>query len=86
MTKPSIVILGAGPAGLTSAYFHLQKGHQVTVIEKSSETGGLSRGVSFLGGKFDLGPHSFYANYSQESIDFLKRFIGEDNFFKKKIF
>jgi len=84
LTKPSIVILGAGPAGLTSAYFHLQKGHQVTVIEKSSETGGLSRGVSFLGGKFDLGPHSFYANYSQESIDFLKRFIGEDNFFKKK--
>jgi len=36
-----VAIVGAGPAGLTSAYFLRQAGHEVTVYEKMEEAGGL---------------------------------------------
>lgn len=75
-----VYILGAGPAGLASAYFYVRKGFQVTVIERSNSIGGLSRGISFLGAKYDLGPHSFFANYSAESKAFFDFFIGRENY------
>jgi protoporphyrinogen oxidase len=80
--KGNLFILGAGPAGLASAYFHLKKGYKITIIEKSNTVGGLSKGISFLGDKYDLGPHSFYANYSQETKIFFNRFVGKENYSK----
>jgi len=80
--RNKVIVLGAGPAGLASAFFYLEKGFQVTVIEKSGEVGGLSRGVSFLGRTYDLGPHSFFGNYSDETKAFFERFIGKDDYSK----
>lgn len=77
-----VVILGAGPSGLASADFYLQKGYKVTIIEKTSETGGLARSIDFLGNKYDLGPHTFYSNYSSQTKEFYNRFIGEENYYK----
>jgi len=84
MSETKVVILGAGPAGLTYAYIHKQKGHHVTVIERSTNIGGLSKGISFLDSRFDLGPHSFYSNYSRETQGFFQKFIGKGNFSKIK--
>lgn len=39
-----IAIVGAGITGLTSAFRLSQKGHQVTIFEKTSATGGLTAG------------------------------------------
>lgn len=42
-TGKSVAIVGAGPAGMTAAYYLRKKGHQVTVFEKLPETGGQMR-------------------------------------------
>jgi len=38
-----VAVVGAGPAGLTAAYYLAKSGHQVTVFEKESEAGGQLR-------------------------------------------
>lgn len=40
-TGHKIAIVGAGPAGLTAAFYLKKKGHQVTVFEQRSEPGGM---------------------------------------------
>ena len=35
--------MGAGPAGLTAAYYLAKKGHEVTVFEKNPKAGGQCR-------------------------------------------
>jgi NADPH-dependent glutamate synthase beta subunit-like oxidoreductase len=42
-TGKKIAVIGAGPAGLTAAYFLTRKGHEVEVYEESKEIGGLLR-------------------------------------------
>jgi len=55
-----IVILGAGPAGLTAAYELSRMGVHCTVLERNSGPGGLARTVEYKGYLFDLGGHRFY--------------------------
>lgn len=33
--KPSVVVVGAGVIGITSAYYLAKQGHKVTVLEKN---------------------------------------------------
>ena len=40
-TGKNITIVGAGPAGLTAAYYLREMGHNVTVIDKNEEIGGM---------------------------------------------
>ena len=42
-TGRKIAIIGAGPAGLTAAFYLRKKGHQVTVFEQRAEPGGMMR-------------------------------------------
>ncbi len=55
-----VVVIGAGPAGLTAAY-QLHK-HDVasTVLEASDEIGGISRTAQRDGWRFDIGGHRFF--------------------------
>lgn len=41
MTETDIVIIGAGTAGQTAAYDLIAEGYRVTVVEKSSQPGGV---------------------------------------------
>lgn len=58
--KAEVVILGAGPAGLTAAYELSRMGVQCIVLERDSTPGGLARTVDYKGYLFDLGGHRFY--------------------------
>ncbi len=42
-TGKKIAIVGAGPAGLSAAYYLRQKGHEVTVLEMNEKPGGMLR-------------------------------------------
>lgn len=56
-----IGIIGAGPAGLTTAYKLSQAGIEVDVYEASSSVGGLSKSIDLWNQRVDLGPHRFFS-------------------------
>ncbi|HJU88870.1 MAG TPA: NAD(P)/FAD-dependent oxidoreductase [Gemmatimonadaceae bacterium] len=60
--RPSdrVVILGAGPAGLTAAYLLAKRGIKVTVLEADDIVGGISRTAQYNGYRFDIGGHRFF--------------------------
>lgn len=67
-TGPSVVIVGAGPSGLTAASELVQNGHSVTVLERDKEyVGGISRTVQYKGFRFDIGGHRFFSK-SEEIV------------------
>lgn len=61
MYKP-FVILGAGIAGLSAAYFLWQQGHEVVVLEKQSYYGGLARSFRWNDFWCDFSAHRFFTN------------------------
>jgi protoporphyrinogen oxidase len=62
-THPSpgdVVVIGAGPAGLTAAYELGKRGGTATVLEADDVVGGISRTVERDGFRFDIGGHRFF--------------------------
>ena len=58
MQNSNYVVIGAGPAGLTAALELLRKGYtNVTVVEMSSQVGGISRTHIHHGNRMDIGGH-----------------------------
>lgn len=61
-----IVIVGAGPAGLTAAYELLKDPkNNVTILEESDAIGGISRTVCHNGNRMDIGGHRFFSKDEQ---------------------
>ena len=60
-----MVVIGAGPAGLTAAYALAKAGVGVTVLEAGSTVGGLSRTVEYNGYLFDIGGHRFFTKMKE---------------------
>jgi protoporphyrinogen oxidase len=58
-----VLIIGAGPAGLTAAYELLDKSeeYEVVVLEESDCIGGISRTVNYKGNRMDMGGHRFFS-------------------------
>lgn len=59
-TDPEVVVVGAGPAGLTAAYELSKRGVAATVLEADEVVGGISRTVERDGWRFDIGGHRFF--------------------------
>ncbi|MGH7129076.1 MAG: FAD-dependent oxidoreductase, partial [Planctomycetaceae bacterium] len=55
-----VVIIGAGPGGLTPAYLLAKRGIKVTVLEADDVVGGISRTAQYNGYRFDIGGHRFF--------------------------
>jgi protoporphyrinogen oxidase len=58
--RDPVVVIGAGPAGLTAAYEILRRGGNVVVYESDDVVGGISRTVERDGWRFDIGGHRFF--------------------------
>ena len=55
-----VVVIGAGPAGLTAAYLLSKAGISTTVLEADDIVGGISRTAQYKGYRFDIGGHRFF--------------------------
>src|SRR5579884_3779541 len=64
-TSTNVVVIGAGPAGLTAAYKLGQQGQTCTVFEADDVVGGISRTVERDGWRFDIGGHRFFTKVSE---------------------
>ena len=72
-----VVIIGAGPAGLTAAYKLNQQGYRTLLLEKSGQVGGISRTECYKGYRFDIGGHRFYTKVKAVQ-DFWKEILEKD--------
>ncbi|HWQ97889.1 MAG TPA: NAD(P)/FAD-dependent oxidoreductase [Clostridia bacterium] len=61
--KTHVVIIGAGPAGLTAAYELLKQpdAYRVTILEADTRFGGISKTVRHAGNRMDIGGHRFFS-------------------------
>lgn len=82
--KKTVIIIGAGPAGLTSALLLAREGHKVIVYESDKEyVGGLSRTVLHNGFRFDIGGHRFFTKEKVVS-DFWESILQNDLLRRKR--
>jgi protoporphyrinogen oxidase len=86
MTEPvdrskRVVVIGAGPAGLTAAYELTRFNLRPTVVEKSPTVGGLARTETYRGFHFDLGGHRFFTKV--EEINKLWHEVLGDDFIRR---
>ena len=56
--KPKVVILGAGPAGISAAWRLTKLGYPVTVLERDGAVGGMGRTIKVGDYSVDFGPHT----------------------------
>ncbi len=62
MKQKVVIIIGAGPAGLTAAYELIDKTDMKPIIFESTETvGGISKTVNYKGNRIDIGGHRFFS-------------------------
>ncbi len=63
MRKKKVIIIGAGPAGLTAGLELLRKSkkYEVIILEESNEIGGISRTVNYKHNRMDIGGHRFFS-------------------------
>lgn len=68
----TIIILGAGLAGLTAGFALAEAGQKVVILESDSVVGGLSKTIVRNKFRFDLGGHRFFTNNLR-----VERFVKE---------
>lgn len=89
-----VVVIGAGPAGLTAAHEVCRSGVPVTVLEQSAIVGGLAKTESYKGFRFDMGGHRFFSKspevnrFWQDVLggEFLRRNRQSRIFYRGKFF
>ena len=81
MSERPIVVLGAGPAGMSAAWQLAKEGRRVLVLEKNGFVGGLGATTSVNGFRLDFGPHILCLRETAESqamLEELRPFFGPD--------
>ncbi len=85
-----IVIIGAGPAGLTAANELLKENsheYEVVILEETQAIGGISQTVRYHGNRMDIGGHRFFSK-SDEIMNWWKELMplqGKDAFDDKQL-
>ena len=83
-----VIIIGAGPAGLTAANELVKnKNYEVVVLEGTTDIGGISKTVRYKGNRMDIGGHRFFSK-DERVVNYWHRLMpvqGHDSFDDKKL-
>ncbi len=80
----AVLVLGAGPAGLTAGYLLAKLGRPVLVVEAERQVGGLAKTVVRDGYRFDLGGHRFFTKSAEvESLWF--EVLGDELLLRQRL-
>lgn len=74
-----VLIVGAGPAGLTAAVELARKSIDCQVIEQDNVVGGISRTVEQNGWRFDIGGHRFFTKVRRVD-EFWNSILSDEQF------
>jgi protoporphyrinogen oxidase len=94
IAEKQVVIIGAGPAGLTAAYELAKLDLRPILLEKGDKVGGLARTEDYKGFYFDMGGHRFFTKVDEVkkmwneilAEDFLRRPRLSRIYYNKKFF
>jgi protoporphyrinogen oxidase len=79
MTKPHVVILGSGPAGLGAAFQLARKSlARVTVLERNSWVGGNAASFELAGLGVDFGSHRLHPACDPDVLRDIRELLGDD--------
>jgi protoporphyrinogen oxidase len=78
-TPGNVLIIGAGPAGLTAAYELAKHGETSIVLEADAVVGGISRTVERDGWRFDIGGHRFFTKV-EEVEELWREILADEDF------
>ena len=73
----SVVIIGAGPAGLAAGYELVRQQVRPLVLEKGPMVGGIARTETYKGYAFDVGGHRFLTK-NKEIEQLWQDTLGDD--------
>jgi protoporphyrinogen oxidase len=79
-----VIIIGAGPAGLTAAYQLCKANIASVILEKDNVVGGLARTVNYKGYRFDIGGHRFFTKV-QAVEEMWREVLGADFLRRKRL-
>ena len=85
-----VIIIGAGPAGLTAGYELLKENnneYEVIILEEENQVGGISKTVRYNGNRMDIGGHRFFSK-DENVMDFWKELMpiqGTPSYDDKKL-
>ncbi|MET0420364.1 MAG: FAD-dependent oxidoreductase [Acidimicrobiia bacterium] len=77
-----VVVIGAGPAGLTAAYMLSKQGVASTILEADDVVGGISKTAVRDGWRFDIGGHRFFTKVKPVD-DLWFEILGKDEFLRR---
>ena len=66
--KKRIIIIGAGPGGLTSGMLLAHRGYDVTILEKGDVVGGRNAALKAGPYTFDTGPTFLHQKFTLDEI------------------
>jgi protoporphyrinogen oxidase len=76
-----VLILGAGPAGISAGWRLAERGAPAIVLERDTAVGGMGKTLQLGAYGVDFGPHTFHIRETDESRDVIKTikpFFGKD--------
>ena len=76
-TKPSLTVLGGGPAGLATGFYGRHHGLEVRLLEANDQVGGNARTLRLGPFRYDTGAHRFHDKNAAVTAD-VKRLLGDD--------
>jgi protoporphyrinogen oxidase len=79
--EKQVVVIGAGPAGLTAAYELAKLDLNPILVEKGDKVGGLARTEDYKGYFFDMGGHRFFTKV--EGVNRMWRQVLGDKFLRR---